>query len=66
VPQPGIGSCVSASLLGLPADALVAFNHVSLNTGITKLAVGRGGRTLVSSNEHAHLEAPGTSLISYR
>jgi broad specificity phosphatase PhoE len=62
----GAIAALSAELLGLPARALVAFNHVSINTGITKLTIGRGGTTLVSSNEHAHLEEADRSLISYR
>jgi broad specificity phosphatase PhoE len=48
-------AAVCCHLLGVPATALVAFNRVTINAGITKLAVGRGGTTLVSFNEHAHL-----------
>jgi hypothetical protein len=50
----------------VPDAALIAFNHVSVNTGITKLAVGRSGTTLISSNEHAHLDEADGSLITYR
>jgi broad specificity phosphatase PhoE len=62
----GAIAALSAELLGVPPRAFVAFNHVSINTGITKLTVGRGGTTLVSSNEHAHLDEADRSLISYR
>jgi|SRR5579884_241560 len=62
----GVIAALSASLLGLAPEALVAFNHVSINTGISKVAVGRSGMTLVSTNEHAHLEEAGRALISYR
>ena len=62
----GVIAALTARLLGLPSETLVAFNHVSINTGISKLAVGRGGTTLISSNEHAHLEEAGASLLSYR
>jgi broad specificity phosphatase PhoE len=62
----GVIAALTATLLGVPPDALIAFNHVSVNTGITKLAIGRGGTTLISSNEHAHLEAAGPALITYR
>jgi broad specificity phosphatase PhoE len=62
----GAIAAITAALLGLPPEALVAFNHVSVNTGITKLVVGRSGTTLVSSNEHAHLDEADGSLISYR
>ena len=62
----GAIGALSASLMGLPPRALVAFNHVSVNTGLSKLAVGRSGTTLVSSNEHAHLDEAEGSLVSYR
>lgn len=62
----GAIAALSARLMGLPPAALIAFNHVSINTGITKLTVGRGGTTLVSANEHAHLEEARGGLISYR
>jgi len=62
----GAIAAISAALLRVPPEALIAFNHVSVNTGITKLAVGRSGTTLISSNEHAHLDEADDSLISYR
>ena len=62
----GAIGALTAALMGLPDDALVAFNHVSVNTGITKLAVGRSGITVISVNEHAHLERAGGSLVTYR
>jgi broad specificity phosphatase PhoE len=55
---------VCAALLGVPDTALVAFNRVTVNAALTKLAVGRGGITLVSFNEHAHLDRDG--LVTYR
>ena len=62
----GAIAALTASLLGLEPEALIAFNHVSINTGISKVTVGRGGITLISTNEHAHLEEAGTALLSYR
>jgi broad specificity phosphatase PhoE len=62
----GAIAAVTTALLGLPPEALIAFNRTSLNTGITKLAVGRGGINLISVNEHAHLEEAGSSLTTYR
>jgi hypothetical protein len=41
----------------------VAFNRVTINTGLSKVAVGRSGMTLVSFNEHGHL---GDDLLTYR
>jgi broad specificity phosphatase PhoE len=62
----GVIAALSASLMRLPNEALIAFNHVSINTGITKLVVGRGGTTLISANEHAHLEEADAGLVTYR
>ena len=57
-------ACVAS--LGLPAEALVAFNRVVINCGVTKLVHGRSATTLVSFNDHSHLERSGESLTSYR
>lgn len=58
------GTCVA--LLGLAPEAFVAFNRVTVNAGVTKVVHGRRGTTLVSFNEHAHLEREGRSLVTYR
>jgi broad specificity phosphatase PhoE len=60
----GVIAALCAVLMDLPSSALTTLNHVSINTSITKLAVGRGGVTLVSINEHGHLD--GESLVTYR
>ncbi|GAB2681672.1 histidine phosphatase family protein [Kribbella swartbergensis] len=39
-------------------------NPVTVNTAITKIVSGRSGLTMVSYNEHGHLD--GTQLLSYR
>jgi len=62
----GAIAAVTVGLLGLPPRTLTDLNHVSINAGITKLAVGRGGINVISVNEHAHLERPGGSLVTYR
>jgi broad specificity phosphatase PhoE len=62
----GAIAALTSTLLGLPPDALITLNHVSINTGITKLTVGRGGTMVISVNEHAHLEGPDGSLVTYR
>jgi broad specificity phosphatase PhoE len=62
----GAIAALTAVLVRLPPESLIAFNHVSVNTGISKLVVGRSGMTLVSTNEHAHLDEADASLISYR
>ena len=52
----GVVAALGVTLLGLPAAAMVTLNRVAVNTGITKLICGRRGITLVSFNEHGHLE----------
>lgn len=62
----GALAALCVALLQLPDAAFVAFNRVSVNTGVTKIVHGRSGTTLVSFNEHAHLERGGASLVTYR
>jgi broad specificity phosphatase PhoE len=62
----GVISAACTTLLGLPDDAFLAFNRVTVNAGITTIALGRRGATLVSFNEHGHLLVGGRSLLSYR
>lgn len=59
----GIVAAVCASLLGGGAPAVVALNRVTVNGGITKLVAGASGTSLLSFNEHAHLDPP---TITYR
>ncbi len=55
----------AASLLGLPGPSFSGLARVQVNTGVTKVVTGRQGSSLVSLNDHAHLEAtPG--LVTYR
>ena len=62
----GIVAAVCAGLLGVGADGVVALNRVTVNGGITKLVVGRGGVSLVSFNDHAHFEGSSRDLLTYR
>jgi broad specificity phosphatase PhoE len=57
-------AAIAAALLGAPPGSLVELNRVAINTGITKITVGRGGMTLVSFNEHSHLGDG--ELVTYR
>ena len=59
---PIAAACVA--LLELPPAAFVRFNRVTVNAAVTKVVTGRGGTTLVSFNEHAHLEQG--DLVTYR
>jgi len=63
----GVLAAVAVALLGVEPLTFVRFNRVAVNTGVTKVAVGRSGMTLVSYNEHGHLDrADGGSLLTYR
>jgi broad specificity phosphatase PhoE len=60
----GVVAACCARLLALPESSFVAFNHVVVNAAVTKVVHGRRGTSLVSFNEHAHLEPEG--LVTYR
>ncbi len=62
----GVVAAVGVALLGVPAGAFVALNRVSVNAGISKVVTGRSGTSLVSFNEHAHLERGRAGLLTYR
>jgi broad specificity phosphatase PhoE len=57
---------VVASLLGGGADVWTRLNPVTVNASVSKVVVGRRGPTLVTFNDHAHLETAGPALITYR
>lgn len=54
---------VVAQLLTGDTQLWPKLNNVIINTSVTKIVVGRSGRTLVSFNEHGHLPA---DLVTYR
>lgn len=60
----GVLAALCVQLLELPAATFVAFNRVTVNGGLTKLVQGRQGTSLISFNEHGHLDALG--LVTYR
>ena len=59
-------AAIAVQLLALPPEVFVALNRVAVNAGVTKVVTGASGATLVSFNEHAYLERPGRSLLTYR
>ena len=61
----GVIGAACLDLLGLPDSAWPHLNRVMVNAGVTKLVVGRRGVTLVSFNDHAHLEHD-RELVTYR
>lgn len=62
----GVLGTICAELLGLGAGGFMALNRVTVNAGLTRIAVGRRGSTLISFNEHSHLERRDPALVTYR
>jgi broad specificity phosphatase PhoE len=57
---------VAAALVGAGAEVWSRLNPVTVNTSVTKVVVGRRGSTLVSFNDHGHLEGGDGRLLTYR
>ncbi len=57
-------STVTAAALDLDAMGWLALSGVVINAGITKVVVGRSGLSLVSFNDHGHLESH--HVMTYR
>jgi broad specificity phosphatase PhoE len=55
-----------SALLGGGTAVWTTLNPVVVNASVTKVVVGRRGTTLVSFNDHSHLEAADAGLLSYR
>jgi broad specificity phosphatase PhoE len=62
----GTISAACAGLLQLPPHAFVALNRVQVNTAVTKVVYGVSGASLLTFNEHSHLERGDRSLITFR
>jgi broad specificity phosphatase PhoE len=62
----GAIAAVCARLLQLHADLFPPLNRVLANTGITKITIGRSGPSLVTFNEHAHIDEAEPRLLTYR
>lgn len=59
-------SWVAASLLGAGPEVWTQLNPVTVNSSVTKVVVGRRGSTLVTFNDHTHLEVADGGQITYR
>jgi broad specificity phosphatase PhoE len=62
----GVLGAIGSHLLGDHADLFPRLNKVVVNSGITKLVVGRGGTSVIAFNEHGHLDEAGPRLLTYR
>jgi broad specificity phosphatase PhoE len=59
-------SWVAATLADGGVPAWSRLSKVVVNSSVTKVLDGRRGTSLISFNDHSHLEAAGTDLLSYR
>lgn len=66
VSSAGTIGAAAAPLLGIDADGWPALQRVMVNTSITKVVRGQRGITLVSFNEHGHLEGVPGVKVTYR
>ncbi|MBX7432457.1 histidine phosphatase family protein [Mycobacterium sp. Y57] len=60
---------VLAGLWGLDGPSWIRLSRTMINASITKLIVGRQGASVISVNEHGHLEkttADGRSMMTFR
>jgi broad specificity phosphatase PhoE len=62
----GAIAAACCAVLELPATSFIALNRVQVNTGITKVVHGRRGASLVTFNEHGHLEEADRFLVTSR
>lgn len=62
----GTIAAICGALLDAPEATFVALNRTLVNTGVTKIVIGSAGASLVTVNEHSHLEEVDRSLITYR
>lgn len=62
----GTISAACTALLRLPPHAFVELNRVQVNTAITKVVYGQSGASLLTFNDHSHLERGDRSLITFR
>ena len=61
----GVIAAACTELLGLDNEQWPRLARVIVNTSVTKVITGRSGTSLVSFNDHAHLEAT-RDLTTYR
>lgn len=66
VTSAGTIAAACSLLLGGDAEAFVRINRTAINASITTIAIGRSGLSLVSLNDHGHLQAQGREAVTYR
>lgn len=66
VSSAGTIAAACSLLLSGDAETFVRLNRTAINASITKVVTGRGGLSLVSFNDHGHLEVQGREVVTYR
>ena len=61
----GVVAALSSRLLEVPPEGFVRLNRVIVNASVTRVVSGRSGTSLLSFNEHAHLEGA-AAPVTYR
>jgi broad specificity phosphatase PhoE len=62
----GVIAAIAARILGAGLDGFIALNRVTVNAGITKIAIGRSGANLLCFNDHAHFDGEHRPLLTFR
>ncbi len=62
----GVISSICADLLGEGPGVWMQLNRVMMNAGITKVVLGKRGRSMVTFNDTGHLERAGREYLTYR
>jgi broad specificity phosphatase PhoE len=62
----GVIAAVCAALLGMPPESLITLNRVVVNAAVTKVVSGKSGTSLLSFNDHSHLEQEDKALVTFR
>lgn len=62
----GAISAACSNLLGAPAPVWARLQRTMVNSGVTKAVFGRSGASLVTVNDHGHLEGARSELLTYR
>jgi hypothetical protein len=57
---------LAGGLMGSTEAVFTAINRVQINGALTKVVTGRRGATLVSLNDHSHLQSVDRALVTYR
>jgi broad specificity phosphatase PhoE len=62
----GVIAALLTHLWNAPPTLFPALNRITINTSVTKLAVGSTGTNVISFNDHSHLESIDRALVTYR